>query len=49
VLTDWVTETKEALAFVKTLHQFGEVRKRPCQSIDLVNDDLIDHPGVDVF
>ena len=34
---------------VEQLDQLGEVRQRPRQAVDLVDDDDVDLPGADVF
>ena len=34
---------------VEQLDQFGEVRQRPGQPVDLVDDDDVDLPGLDVL
>src|SRR5229473_4313510 len=33
---------------IEQLYQFGEVRQRPCQAVDLVDDDDVDLPRADV-
>jgi hypothetical protein len=33
---------------IEQLNQLGEVRQRPCQTIDLVDDDDVDLPGADI-
>ena len=33
---------------IEQLDQFGEVRQRPCQTVDLVDNDDVNLPGADI-
>ena len=48
VLNCWVTETKVTLMLLERLDQLGEVHQRAAEPVDLVDDDDVDQPGLDV-
>ena len=48
VLNCWVTETKETVLSIKNLHKPGKIRQRPGQPVDLVDDDRVDPPDLDI-
>ena len=48
MLKDCVTETKVTLLPVEHLDQLGKVHQRAAQAVDLVDDDHVDEPRLDV-
>ena len=48
VLNCWVTLTKTNLMALEHVDQLDEIRQAPAQPVELVGDDDVDQPGLDV-